>query len=485
MANSFYWFDLETTGTNPKWDRIVQFAGYRTDPELNPIGEADCFYVRLADDTLPNPDATLVTSITPQLLAAEGLSEWAAVAKIHALLATPGTCSVGYNSFRFDDEFTRYSLYRNLFDPYTREWQNGNSRWDLLDLVRATGALRREGIEWPQDADGLPVYRLEELSKANGIAHESAHDALSDVHATVAMARLIREKQPMLFEYYLTLRSKRAVRDLLEPFGARLCVHVSGLYPRTRFGVAPIISIGRHPNNNNSLIVVDVAEDIDVLLDEREEVLIQRMSSKDPHERPPVKEVRINRCPFVAPIEVLNEANREHLGISFKQVKERVRKLRQPAVLQKLKRIITPMQHAKNVDPEAALYDQFLQDEDRSRCRSLCSQLATTDAALATAPESAVWAQMDFHDKRLPVLAARLKARSFVEHLSPTEEADWRQFVAEKLSGSGDWLTLSSYFERIAELREAHTDARTQALLDSLEKHGNDLMQRYAITPLT
>lgn len=166
MADTFYWYDLETTGTNPKWDRIVQFAGLRTDMALNPIGEQLTFYVLLPDDVLPNPDASLVTGITPGILANQGISEFEALQKILLEFNVPGTCALGYNSLRFDDEFIRYALYRHLQDPYAREYKNGSTRWDLVDLVRASGALRPEGIQWPTDDAGQAVYRLEEDRKS-------------------------------------------------------------------------------------------------------------------------------------------------------------------------------------------------------------------------------------------------------------------------------------------------------------------------------
>jgi len=203
MTNSFYWYDLETSGTDPKWDRIVQFAGIRTDTDLETVGDEYCTYVHLPDDVLPNPNASLVTGITPQQTHTQGITETQALLKINQIFSEPNTCVAGYNSLRFDDEFMRYGLYRNLLDPYAREFRNGNSRWDLIDLVRATGALRRDGIEWPIDETGLPVYRLEILTAANGISHGKAHDAMSDVHATIGLARLIKKAQPKLFEYYL------------------------------------------------------------------------------------------------------------------------------------------------------------------------------------------------------------------------------------------------------------------------------------------
>ena len=105
--------------------------------------------------------------------------ETQALLEINRIFSTPGTCVVGYNSLRFDDEFMRYGLYRNLIDPYAREWQNNNSRWDIIDLVRATGALRRDGIKWPTTDEGHPVYNLEKMTAANDLEHGSAHDALS------------------------------------------------------------------------------------------------------------------------------------------------------------------------------------------------------------------------------------------------------------------------------------------------------------------
>jgi len=475
MADSFYWYDLETSGTDPKWDRIVQFAGLRTDADLNPLDDEFCTYVQLPDDVLPNPDAAMVTGITPQLTQQQGLSETQALLRINAIFATPGTCVAGYNSLRFDDEFMRYSLYRNLLDPYAREWQHGNSRWDLIDLVRATGALRREGIEWPEDEDGLPVYKLEELTKANGIEHGHAHDAMSDVRATVSMARLIKQRQPKLFDYYFNLRQKKAVRELLEPFGARLCVHVSAMYPRTRYGVGPIMSLARHPTNGNSVIVVDLAEDVEPLLNMSSEEIGERLfapaGDDGPAARPPLKEIRINRCPFVAPLEVVTEENRAYLDLDVKQIKERARRLRQPGFGEKIARAYLGRQHVANQDPDAGLYDGFLQDDDRSRCSYLHEELA-----------AGRWREVDFKDKRLRTLAERMKARSFPAMLDPQEAAAWRSFVVDKLNGTGDWLNISAFEQRLHELAlQEQVVQDHHQLLAALAEHAADIRTRYQL----
>lgn len=480
MANSFYWYDLETSGTAPRWDRIVQFAGLRTDEALNVIGDEYCTYVRLPDDVLPNPDASLVTGITPQLTHAKGVSETQALLTINEIFSEPGTCVAGYNSLRFDDEFTRFGLYRNLLDPYAREWKNGNSRWDLIDLVRATGALRREGINWPQEESGLPVYKLEELTKANGIDHGHAHDAMSDVHATVGLARLIKEQQPRLFDYYFSLRHKKQVRQLLEPYGAQMCVHVSGMYPRQRYGVAPIVSVARHPTNSNSIVVADLAEDITPLLEEPAEQLAEKLFTKGAENRPPLKEIRINRCPFVAPIEVLNEENQQRLEIDLALARERAQLLKAPGVGQKITQIYQQPRPSAAEDVDAGLYDGFLQDADRNRCENLHLQL-----------QQRRWQDLDYDDKRLHTLAARMKARSFPGLMDAEDLPGWQEFVTGKLTTSGDWLNLAGFDERIKELTEAlladpdaaQTEVGVQQLgvLQQLAEYGVDLRHRYLL----
>lgn len=474
MAQSLYWYDLETSGTEPRWDRIVQFGGFRTDMALNPIGDEYCTYVRLPDDVLPNPQATLVTGITPDITLREGVAEFEALTRIHELFSTPGTCVAGFNNLRFDDEFIRFGLYRMLMDPYAREWQNNNSRWDIIDLVRATGALRRDGITWPTNEEGLPTYRLEDMTRANGLDHGQAHDALSDVRATVGVARMIREAQPRLYEYYFNLRRKKSIRKLLEPFGARLCIHVSGMYPRERFCTAPVVSICRHPTNSNSIVVADLSQDVEPLLRLSEEQIRERLFTPGRiPDRPPLKEIKVNRCPFVAGIEVLDEESWSRIGTRQRDVEKRLRRLKQPGLAQKIMRVFAGRAADSYADPDAALYEAFLQDADRSRCGSFLD-----------AVREGGWCEMDFSDKRLHPLTERLKARSFPERMSDEERLAWRDFVAEKLNAVDvPWLALPAYFENIehsrAEFEAQPASGAAIRILDALSEHGRSLAERY------
>lgn len=458
---SFFWYDLETTGVQPKWDRITQFAGLRTDADLNVIGDETVTYASLAIDVLPNPESTVVTGITPETLAAHGEDEWRLLGRINELFAKPGTCTVGYNSLRFDDEFMRYGLYRTLRDPYAREWQNGNSRWDIIDLVRATGALRPEGIEWPH-VDGQPVYKLEALTAENGIDHGNAHDALSDVHATVALAKLIKEKQPRLFDYYFSIRSKRAVKRMLEPMGTTPIVHVTAMYPKERYGTAVVLPLCPHPFNANAVVVVDLCADPGPLLSWSADKIRDNLFKKGAEERPPLKEIRLNRCPFVAPLNTLTRAAQKRLGIDVAQCEENARTLTQAQLGRKIERVYLPRDDDDVSDVEGALYLGFLTDPDRRLCQQFQQSL-----------EQGQWPeQISFQDERLNELKQRLKARSFPHLLDEAEQQRWAHFVRGKLEGPSEgWLTLPAYRDALAGLDPAkHGD-----LIESLSTYGDQI----------
>ena len=189
VAHTFLWHDYETFGTVPRRDRPAQFAAVRTDANLNELGEPIMLFCQPAPDFLPDPQACLITGITPQQCLQQGVPEHQFAASIEQAFSVPGTIGVGYNTIRFDDEVTRFMFWRNLIDPYAREWQNLCGRWDLLDLVRTAYALRPEGIEWPIKPEGGASFKLTDLSAANGLLHEAAHDALSDVRAASSFVR--------------------------------------------------------------------------------------------------------------------------------------------------------------------------------------------------------------------------------------------------------------------------------------------------------
>lgn len=477
MNASIFWYDYETTGIDPRRDRPLQVAGIRTDEALNEIEAPLNFYCRPSDDILPHPAACLITGITPQRLEAEGLGEAEFMTRLHAELARPGTCVAGYNTLRFDDEVTRYSLYRNFFDPYAREWQGGNSRWDLIDLVRTTFALRPEGIEWPRNDDGVVTLKLERLTQANSLEHGQAHDALSDVRATIALARLIRERQPKLYDYLYRLRSKQAVLDqvrLLQPL-----VHVSGRFSAARNFLSVVLPLGWHPRNRNALIVCDLGLDPAPLLELDSDALRSRLYARREElaegELPvPLKLVHVNRCPVLAPMSVLREADRQRLQIDLEGQLQRAELLRENKSLwqAKLASIYAEENFAGSPDPEQQLYDGFIGDRDRR----LCEEVRRAEPARLGKE------QWPFDDPRLGELLFRYRARNFPETLSGLEQEQWREFCRCRLTLEeyGAPNTLGNFEVALAE-QLANTGVQGQALLQEWQGYVANLRLRYGL----
>lgn len=470
MASSIFWYDFETTGISTRRDRPLQVAGIRTNEALEEIGEPLNIYCRPADDILPHPAACLVTGITPATLLEKGVCEADFIERLHRELVQPGTCGAGYNSLRFDDEVLRHSLYRNFFDPYAREWQGGNSRWDLIDLVRTAYALRPEGLVWPQE-DGRVTLKLERLSQANGLEHLQAHDALSDVRATIALARLIRERQPKLYDYLYGLRRKDAVIEQIELL--KPLVHVSGRFSASRHYLSVVLPLAWHPRNRNALIVCDLNADCSPLLEASAEDLRERLYTRrealDGKLPVPLKLVQINRCPVLAPIKVLREADIDRLGLDMQSCEARAKELqgRQAQWREKLTIIYQQEAFEATSDPEQQLYDGFLGERDRR----LCDQVRN----LASSQE-----MFAFDDERLPELYSRYRARNYPESLSVAEKMQWQTFCRQRLSDPqyGAPNTLEQFESSLQEVMTSASPAQVK-LLRQWAQHAQALRKRY------
>jgi len=426
---TLYWHDYETWGVSPSQDKASQFAGVRTDENLNIIGEPLMVYCQPNIDCLPQPEACLVTGITPQKALAEGLLEPEFIRQIHAQLNMPETCGVGYNSIRFDDEVTRYSLYRNFYDPYEREWKNGNSRWDIIDMVRMVYALRPDTLKWPRNDDGSPSFRLELLSAENGLLHEAAHDALSDVYATIALAKLIKERQPKLFEYAYELRFKREVAKQIDVAQRKPFLHISSRFAASR-GCATIMApLMMHPNNKNSIICFDLSYSPEPLLTLSAEEIIERLYTRQADlpegvKRIPLKEIHLNKSPMVATLKLLDAETTARLQIDREQCEQHWQQLLAVNLMTKLIDVYQHNPFAKATDPEQQLYDGFISDADKKLCTQIHDAAPT---ALALIGEQ-------FKDKRLKVLLFRYRARFYPESLSDAEREQWVEWCYARLT---------------------------------------------------
>ena len=471
---SFYWHDYETFGVDPCSDRPAQFAGQRTNRELEPVGEPLVVFCKPARDVLPSPMSCLITGITPQRAERDGLIEAEFAARLHEELAEPGTCAAGFNSIRFDDEFTRNLLYRNFYDPYAREWENGNSRWDIIDLARMCYALRPHGVHWPLREDGTPSFRLEELSAANGIGHEHAHDALSDVNATIALARLLRSRQPRLFDFYLALRRKQRAFELLDHVHRKPVLHVSSRYPAERGCIAMVVPLAVHPQQPNKIIVYDLDVDPAPLLeldpqDIADRVFSARADLPEGVERIPLKAVSANRSPALAPITVLAGADTARIRLDPERCLKHLQVIAATeGISEKVAAVFAATAgERESADPELSLYHGFIGDADRKLLRDV----------RGTPPHQLGQRAFAFSDARCQDLLFRYRARNWPAHLTADEASRWEDYRRTRLTTQTETttLTLDNYFAEIAQRRVAANGPQT-LILDALEAWGREIV---------
>ena len=469
---TYYFYDTETSGLSAKWQRIMQFAGIRTDEEFNEIGEPDNWLVKLTPDVLPEPEAILITGITPQQTLLEGYSEPEFADLLMKQIFTPGTTALGYNSIRFDDEFIRYTLYRNFFDPYEREWSDDRGRWDIVDMVRMTRALRPEGIVWPVSEDGRPTNRLEKLSVANGVLHDAAHDALSDVRATIGIAKLLRDAQPKLFEHLSSLQNKKAVARFLEQNKGRPLVHSSSKFSSDFLGTSVVVPIVPHPTNPNAVLVFDLRHSPKQFADFTPEELAEaaftpykQLAEKD-KTRLPIKAVHLNKSPALAPMGVLDEESQARIQLTISKVETHLKEL---AAIDKFGERVGLAWESNSFEEEsdvdAMLYSSFLNDSDRKLLQQVRNRKADDLAGY----------HPNFIDERMNELLLRYKARNFPTSLDEDEKQLWEQYRAKRLQGSIGPQGLQAYQSKLAQLAQETKSKEKLFLLEELQLYAQSI----------
>ncbi len=453
---TFYWYDYETFGISPRIDRISQFAGIRTDENFNILDE-QMFYCKPTHDCLPSPEACFITGISPQLCEQKGIIEHEFIKKIHVQLSTPNTCVAGYNSIRFDDEFTRYTLYRNFIDPYTWHWKNGNTRWDILDVVRLCYALKKDtSLKWVHDEQGKPVFKLDQLSLTNDIEHANAHDALADVRATIAIAKIIKQTQPQLFDYSFSLREKKTVASKISLFEPML--HTTGMYPAQLSCTRLSVALAYHPEYNDRALVFNLDQDPCVLLEldiEALKTLIFTKQSELPkeQERLQIKELIFNKSPMFVPnvyklgpkiIKQLNiDTNQCMRHLTFiKDNQLKISKVVQDLYKNDQKRVAT-----KDIDQ--SLYDGFIDNADKRICNQI--QVLSVKELGVFHPK--------FKDKKLSTLLMHFKARNYLNALTEDEKEDWFETVQGRVqTGENGYTAIDDYLAKINAMRQQHPE---------------------------
>ncbi|MEI6237081.1 MAG: exodeoxyribonuclease I [Candidatus Saccharibacteria bacterium] len=475
MANSFYFYDLETSGINSRSSRIMQFGGQRTDLNIKPIGEPDNFLIKLTPDILPEPDAILITGITPQITLQDGIREVEFLKYFHQQIALPDTIFVGFNSVRFDDEFVRNLNYRNFFDAYEWQWQQGRSKWDMLDVSRMTRALRPDDINWPFASDGKPSNKLDLLAKVNNLVHDQAHDALSDVNATIELAKLIKQKQPKLFSYLLNMRNKQKIEELISKPEA--FVYSSGRYESDYLKTTVAVCVATHPTQKGTIFVYDLRHDPKNLAKKTAvEIadLLFKYKFNEGEERLPIKQMQFNHCPAVAPLSVLDEASKERLKLDMNIIEKNAKALMaQSDLSNKIQEAVKINEKTKQVsfiidttDVDSQLYDGFFNDSDKNKMRTVRAADKNSLADL----------NLDFADSRLDKLLMLYKARQYPESLNPTEQTEWEKYRKIRLLQGDDQSSFARYFKRINELSLKGDLTQDQIyLLEELKLYGESI----------
>lgn len=474
QSNTLLWHDYETWGANPQKDAPCQFAAIRTDTDLNIVDKPINIMARIANDALPHPQACLVTGITPQQSLRDGMTEAEFCQKIHHEMSKPNTCVVGFNSIRFDDEVSRHLFYRNFYDPYGREWRNGNSRWDIIDLARACYALRPEGIEWPLKEDDTPSFKLEALTKANNLNHGQAHDALSDVHATIALAKLIKTKQPKLFEYGFKLRSKHEVAKQFDFSRPSVLLHVSSKIPASQGCCTWVMPVAPHPTNSNAIIVIDLSKDVTPLLEDDADTLRDKLYTSnhdlDGIPRPGLKLIHINRSPFVTTAKAMDEKNASRIGLDRDLCLKHYQILASREDLrEKVLNVYNQQPEEKDMDADHALYSGgFLSDDERRWC----------DGVRNSEPENLDSFHNTTQNLTLRTLLFRYRARNYPHTLTADEVQRWQIHRQYRLTdrNSPSSITLETYLLELEGLIETHReDPNKQAILRALYQYAQNL----------
>lgn len=437
---TFFFYDLETSGFSPQNDRIMQFAGQRTDENLNRIGEPINILVKLNDDILPSPSALMVTKISPQKTVEEGYTEAEFAKMLVEEYFTPDTVIVGYNNVRFDDVHIQHLLWRNFYPPYDWQWKDGCSRWDLLDVVRMIRALRPEGINWPfiineETGEKFAANKLELLTKENGILHENAHDAMSDVDGLIDVARLLKEKQPQIFDYLFKIRSKNEVQKLVNLENPKPFVYTSGRF-KVEFEKTTV-TFPIAPAKNQNVIVWDLRFSPEKFIDWSEDQILENITadfetrSSDDFEPIAAKILQYNKCPAVAPMGVLTEENQQRLKIDLAEIQKNLDILRKNphfaenlrSAFERRSEVFQDKSSAEKPAPEARLFEGFVSRSDDIKIEAVRN---STDRELADF-------HPDFTDERLTDLLLHYKARSFPKSLSSQEKELWEEYRVENL----------------------------------------------------
>ena len=506
---TFLFMDYETFNRNPKGGRASQFASLRTDYYLNiDPASAQNIFCEQNYDNVPSPQAALITKITPQKILKiktgaiklppssfpffpNVYNEYWFTYHINKEMSKPFTCTLGYNSFKFDDEFTRNLLYRNLFDPYEREWKNHNSRYDVYYLVLATYVLKPHLLNFPPAIDKvtkeqlvhsktnlpLPSFRLEELSVANGIHHINAHDAFSDVEATIGIMKKIKDGDASFFEEMFRFRKKNEVdmwlsRNQNQPF-----IHISQFYGKENYCLGVLFQI---MTVNSEVLCLNLAHDISPLIllegEDLANYLFPPKKGNLPSPKHTVK-FRFNQCPILANLKEYWHIFSD-LEIDTTSFRQNLNLIKDNFELLKLK--LRPLYFKEfatsnlNLDSDLGIYSGFFSNDETNQAKVVHFQI-----------EGNKLADFDYSrfSPRLKEMFFKIKARNFPYTLSPSEKNQWILYSKSRVLDPviGAELTLDQFYKEVEDIRNSSLSKEDERVLKDIEDYVSALKETLSI----
>mgnify|MGYP000267572664 FL=1 len=214
MSNLVF-YDFETCSSNVSYGQIIQVGAILVNDNFQELDryEGRC---KLSPGVVPEAMALLVNKTTPKMLKETNLSHYQMIRQlVDKFKKWKNSTFIGYNSINFDEEFLRRTLFKNLDYPYLTV-TNGNERADLFSLTRASYLYYPNCIKTPISAKNNPVFKLDKLAPMNGIKHDDAHSAISDVLATVEIAKLLSKTAPNVWKTSLMTTNKDKTLQLIK-----------------------------------------------------------------------------------------------------------------------------------------------------------------------------------------------------------------------------------------------------------------------------
>ena len=417
---SFVFFDTETTGLKRGFDQIVHFAAVRTDANLDEVARFET-RSRLQPHVLPHPSALRTNGLPIERLTDTNLpSHYAMVGDIRrTLMSWSPAIFVGFNSIRFDEEMLRNALFQCLYPAYLTS-NHRNCRADALSLVMAADAVSPAQLVVPVSEEGRRTFRLHHLAAANGVAHARAHDALSDVLATVELCRLVYQRSPELWQRFVRFSNKATVADFVDAEDGFVLTEFFG----GQAYHAPVVCIGVDPDQANGRICLSLNQDIGQLA-AMGDVELQAHLSQKPS---PIRRFRVNSAPtltafFDAPEHMLD-------GGSIGHVEDQARRVRADAHLRA--RLVAAYIAAREPYPlsphlEERIYNGFPVSDDEGRMNAF-HQAAWPDRLAIV---------QDLEDERLRWFGLRLMYSEARGVLPATIKAEIEHRLADQLAGDG------------------------------------------------